>query len=59
MPKKSKELPKNFSKIPNFEKCPIPYIALGGRKPFRACLYLKNKQAQKGFLPPSARQGFY
>ena len=30
----SKQLLKKF---PIFRKCPIPYIALGGRKPFWAC----------------------
>ena len=34
-PPKSKNFPSNISK--NFQD-PIPYIALGGRKPFRACL---------------------
>ena len=34
-PKNSK-IPK---RIPRFWKYPIPYIALGGRKPFRACYF--------------------
>ena len=45
IPKKSKQFPKIFQqflkkllkKFLRFWKYPIPYIALGGRKPFRAC----------------------
>ena len=44
-PKKSKKIQKNFQtisqNIPKFSKYPIPYIALRGRKPFRAFLTKK------------------
>ena len=50
-PKKSQNFPKIFKNFPKiskqflkkflrFWKYPIPYITLGGRKPFRACLLL-------------------
>ena len=49
--KKIQEFPKHSritKKFPRFWKYPIPYIALGGRKPFRACL--SNNQPLKKFL---------
>ena len=49
--KKPSKIPKNFIKmstnfllkILRFWKYPIPYIALRGRKPFRACFFVDSK----------------
>ena len=47
-PKKIQKISKQFfKKFLRFWKYPIPYIALGGLKPFRACLYLNYR---KGFV---------
>ena len=45
LPKKNQEFPKHSritKKFPRFWKYPIPYIALGGPKPFRACFVYKG-----------------